>query len=178
MKNILLFFSLLIFTACHAQEVYDVEMLPFYRTKSYATESTKKIIVFSAPRTGSSLVYNVFKFLFEEDSKLLGHHFDSNSDHRVIKIHTLPDVNSMNKKDTLYVYTFRNPFDAAVSHYRITLRQDIDNKAFTYEVVNCHRKYLLFSNNMEKKKYRLIMLKYENFVNDIDYIFEQIENNL
>jgi len=90
---------------CQAQENYDVETLPTLRTQQYAAGTYKSIIIFASSRTGSSLVYNVFRFLFEDDSKLSAPHniFDLNC--RVLRTHRIPELETVKKKRcSLYFY--------------------------------------------------------------------------
>jgi hypothetical protein len=175
MKLIFILLLLLKSISCQAFQVYDVETMPEHRTQAYSTGPYKRIVIFSAPRTGSSLVYNIFKFLFEKDSCLSDHHYLI-TDRVVLKTHRPDQINQIEKNGTLYIFTIRHPFDASKSTYRITTRQILDNKAFAKELVQRQRNCLLISKKMEKDGHRIIRLKYENFVHDLDFIFDSIEN--
>ena len=91
------------------QDTFDVETLPCFRTKQYCMGPYKKIIVFSAPRTGSSLAYNIFRFLFEDESKIFSHHNDFNQNRLVLKTHKFTELARVEEKDVLYIFTIRNP---------------------------------------------------------------------
>lgn len=179
MKNFICFYLiafLVMSIICQAQDMYDVETLPTLRTKQYSIAPYKQITIFSAPRTGSSLIYNIFRFLFEEDSKLFAHHDVFTFDRLVLKTHLFTEMNSVEKENTLCIFTFRNPLDASISNYRITTRKDIRKKAFAQELINRHCNYLLFSEEMEKDERNVLRIKYENFADDLDFVLNLIEN--
>lgn len=181
MKNSALFSFLLIFISagmiCHAQEFFDVETLPCSRTKQFSPEPYKKIIVFSAPRTGSSLVYNLFRFLFEDGSKIFSHHFDFNQDRLVLKTHKIADLDLVEEDNVLYIFTIRNPLNACISNYRICPRKITDNRAFAEQLINKHRNYLILSEKMKNDGMNVVLLKYEDFTDNLDYLFDYIENH-
>lgn len=163
-------------SACYSQEIYDVETVPYLRTKEYPTPSRKKIVIFSAPRTGSSLVYNIFRFLFEEDAKLNEHHNSFNLDRVVLKTHRIGEIQLLEKENAICIFTFRNPFDACVSNFRICTRSFIDHKKFAQELVHRHSNALLFTEKLEKEGRHMIRLKYENFSDHLEALFEVIED--
>lgn len=158
------------------QATIDVETAPTLRTRSYSTGKYKNIVVFSAARTGSSLVYNIFKFLFEDDSTLLVNHIDFDVERVVRKTHSLNRIRSLDKENFLFIFTFRHPLQASISNYRITTDNKKDNKAFAKKLINTQSKYLTFSEEMEKEGLNMIRLKYEDFVDKIDFIFDKIED--
>src|ERR1700722_9694212 len=122
--SLLVFFS--INMVCRADEIYDVETLPSLRTKQYSMAPYKKIIVFSAPRTGSSLTYNIFRFLFEDDSKIFSHHNAFSQDRLVLKTHIFSELDLVEEENVLYIFTIRNPLNASISNYRICPRTITD----------------------------------------------------
>lgn len=178
MKFLALVSCLLLSLAVSAQEIYqDVESVPALRTQSYPAKDYKHIIIFSAQRTGSSLVYNVFRFLFEDSDKLFARHNNFTSDRVVLKAHTSKKFLSVDPARTLCIFTFRNPWDASISNYRICTRKTIENKAFAQKLINRHASYLLFSEQLQQKGQSLIRLKYEDFVDDLDSLFRCIEEH-
>lgn len=160
----------------YAHEVYDVETLPILRTKAYLPGNYKRIVVFSAPRTGSSLIYNVFKFLFEEDSKLSAPHDHFEWDRIVRKTHSFDQINSLDKRDSLCVFTFRHPFYAGISNYRVQSNNEIDYRRLAQGFVSWHYNYLCFSEKMENHGLNILRLKYEEFANNLDALFSRIES--
>lgn len=178
MKKLPLFFLLILVSSpCYAQEVYDVELLPALRTKRYDAGNYKKIVVFSAPRTGSSLVYNICRFLFEDDSKLLAHHNDFSLNRLVLKSHKFSEIKLIKKEKAFYIFTLRNPLTASISNYRICMQKVINDKFLAKEIVQRHYKVLLFSEYIEKKGRSVLKLKYEDFANNLDFIFDTIESH-
>lgn len=162
---------------CHGGEVYDVEMLPFYRTKQYPLTPSKKVVVFSAPRSGSSLVYNVLRFLFEDDSQLLAHHYVISQDRVVLKTHRFADLDMIEEQDVFYVFTLRHPREASISNFRICPREITDNKGFALELAERQRRYLFFSEAMEAEGRNICRLKYEDFNGCFDALFDFIERH-
>ncbi len=79
--RILLFLSsFLIFTHspnCFAQPKHTFPNLISLRTKQYPLEKYKKIIIRTPLRTGSTLVYNVVRTLFEDKENYNTNGFDS-----------------------------------------------------------------------------------------------------
>ena len=162
---------------CHAQKIYNVETAPSLRTKSYSRGPYKNIVIFSAPRTGSSLIYNIFKFLFEEDAYLLARHDRFNLDRAVLRTHRFNEFNLTDKENTLCVFTFRNPIDAVISHYRLYTQKPINTKKVAQTLINKQLKYLLFSQEIEKAGQSIIRHRFEDSVANMDFIFELIENH-
>ena len=105
-----------------AEELLDVETLATLRTQQYPMEPYKKIVIYSAQRTGSTLAYNVFKYLFENQNSLFCSHHKSNQDCFVSKTHQPPSLKDSNA--TLIVITIRNPADAIISAFRKESQKD------------------------------------------------------
>lgn len=170
-------FYLLLFAHVSAGELLDVETLPCHRTKQYPLAAHKQIIVFSAPRTGSSVVYNVFRFLFEDDSLLFSHHNEFTLDRLVLKTHKFLELErARDEDDVLYIFTLRNPLHACISNYRICPRKITDNQAFAKELAERHQHYLLSAETMAKEGKDVAILKYEDFADDLGHLFDCIEN--
>ena len=115
----LFFIFLNLNTICHSKEIYDVEILPSLRSQQYPLNLNKKIIIFSAPRTGSSLTYNIFRFLFEDDSMIFSRHDDFNLDRFVLKTHRFEELKLINEENVTYIFTLRNPIHTCLSHYAV-----------------------------------------------------------
>lgn len=175
---LVLYSFLLNFSHCEAysSEYLDIETLPIHRTKKYEADGFKKIIIFSAPRTGSSLTYNIFRFIFEEDSKLFSHHNDFSQDRLVLKTHKHDALNEVKEKDVLYIFTIRNPLEACISNARICPRVIKDQQAFAKELLNRHKRAILLCNQLQLQGRKVAWLKYEEFSKDLDILFRFIES--
>jgi hypothetical protein len=143
----------------------------------YPRGKYENIVVFSAQRTGSSLVYNIFKFLFEDDSELLSDHSKFDLGRVVLKTHRFSELDSTNKTNTLCIFTFRNPIQASISNFRICMRSSINNKELAKEFIQKHYAYFLFHKKKELEKWNVLNMRYEDFSNNIDHIFDIIENH-
>ena len=172
-------FSALIFMSIlgHADEVLNLESLPTLRTKLYPLNPYKKIVVFSAPRTGSSLTYNVVRLLFQNESSILSRHDDWNQDCFVLRTHRFHELQLLEESNTLFIVTIRNPIDSVVSNYRINPSpiQNIHN--FTKWLIHRYVEYIQFCENMKKEGRNVIFLRYEDFAENLDYLFDFIENH-
>lgn len=174
-----IFIGALVFLMCfnmkmEAFEFYDVETLPLQRTKQYMPGTHKKIVIFSAKRTGSSLLYNIFRFLFEEEAKLNSIHNDYSLDRIVLKTHIYEELGLVEEENPLFVYTYRNPIDAAISYYRVNSFQVHDLRAFAQETLMEQYEYLLLFKGIQNR-WNAISFKYEDFVENIDMVFKEIE---
>ena len=161
-----------------SSERLDVETLPSLRSQQYAMAPYKKIVIFSAPRTGSSLTYNVFRFLFEEDSKIhLEHHLFDNG-RSILKTHRFPEAALLNsKEEVLYIFRIRNPYSASVSNYRINSKIVVNKRKYAEELVKRHKDTLLFSERIEAEGKKVVRLFYEEFADNIDALFDAIEHH-
>ena len=123
------------------------------------------IIIFSPPRTGSTLVYNIFKSVFTDKVITKTHDF----------VYNIND---------LFVITIRHPYNCILS---ILMCNEV-----TTEPVNNNNNLTNATNNFMKcggKDYinnitniltckNIIVLNYDNFVHNYDYIFQIIENKI
>ena len=173
----LFFIFLNLNTICHSKEIYDVEILPSLRSQQYPLNLNKKIIIFSAPRTGSSLTYNIFRFLFEDDSMIFSRHDDFNLDRFVLKTHRFEELKLINEENVTYIFTLRNPIHTCLSHYRVVKEKKMSNKTFAKDLVNRHYRYLTFFEEMKNKGKKIAWLKYEDFSDNIEHTFDFIENH-
>lgn len=161
-----------------SQEMLDVETLPHFRSQQYSMEPYQKIVVFSAPRTGSSLIYNVFRFLFEDEAKLDAHHHDFDLNRRVLKTHRVIDLDQVEQEENvLYIFAIRNPFLACVSNYRISPRVIQYKQSYVEDLLNRHRDALLLSEKMEAEGKKVVRLFYEHFADHVESIFDFIETH-
>ena len=179
MRRFYLFLWVLIFVSsrdCGAYEIFDIETLPSFRSKQYSLEPYKKVIVFSASRTGSSLVYNVLRFVFESEGNLFCSHNEFNQRCSVLKTHKFSDLNLLEEKNVLYVITVRNPVDAIISNYRICPCVIVNIREFVEELICRHKECLLFAESMQNEGHNVVFIKYEEFEDNLDFIFNFIED--
>ena len=71
-----------------------------------------KIVVLASDRTGSTLLYNVLNYLFEDQEG-----FCTNTNKRVLLLHSLPRnlASSLDPKQTILITTIRDPLDIVAS---------------------------------------------------------------
>ena len=114
----------------------------------------KVIIQFSPPRSGSTLVFNILRELFPE--------------YVIKKVHNLPP----NHRLWPVIVTYRHPLDCIAS---IILRDGLEP---TDEVIEqTIRKFdgKVWDILQIKEGRRVLMLRYEDFVYEYDYIYEHFE---
>ncbi len=122
----------------------------------------KVIIQFGMIRSGSTLVFNILKELFNNYSIIKTHHYPT----ILQRIQSIP-----------IVATFRDPLDIICSS--IKRSEELPNR----EVIEKHIEVLHKNGfddfiKLEKNYKNKINLRYENFYNDYDHIFDKIENFL
>lgn len=115
------------------------------------------IIQFGPIRSGTTLIYNILQNIFET---------------QMLKCHKLYDGSK-----GVFIVTYRHPFDCIIS----TIQRDnleINNKNIidkTNEYLENGGKPLVLAFEQFKRGNNVVLLKYEKFVNDFDYIYEKIE---
>ena len=118
----------------------------------------QKIIFFSPIRTGSTYIWNILNKYY---------YFD------IPKHHSLKNIN-LNK---FYIVTIRNPLDSIISsatRYDITLTSQNVNK-YINEYLEEGGKDIL---NLDLKLDNVLLLKYEDFVDNEEYISKNLINFL
>ena len=118
-----------------------------------------KIILFSPPRSGSTLLYNILK--------------NTINNYEICKSHIFEyDINN------LYIITIRHPYNSMISIglcnkiniFNINTIDNIYNNYMNYGG-NC-----LINNNFEHDN--IIILRYETFFNNYNYIYNILEQKL
>lgn len=160
---------------CYAQSILDVETLPTLRTQQYSMNSYKKIVIFSGSRTGSSLIHNVFRFLFQNEKCLFVPHNEFNQDKYVLKTHRYIDIDSMDKNDVLYVVPIRHPLDACISACRIRSQPIANARDLCKDLMSRQIEHLKFAEKLKATGNHVIFLKYEDFTQDLSYLLDDIE---
>ena len=160
---------LLVFLSCFSIALFadflNVETLPRLRTLQYQKNPYDRIVVFSAPRTGSSVVYNVFRFLFEKKKALAFAHNDFRLDRSVLKTHNILKTENLQRRPekTLYVVTIRDPIQSCLSTYRIRTKPIDDVQALCQFLVGRLVKYFTFIEQLQKSGCAVAILRYEDF---------------
>lgn len=115
-----------------------------------------RIIQFSPIRTGSTLIYNILKEIMGENVEKL-HHFS-------------------NKKQLKYIVTIRHPYNSIISSI-LRYEKEINEKIL-YQSINEYLKNGgndILNHNLNNFD-NILLLRYENFNNNIDYIIDNICN--
>ncbi|HLB52599.1 MAG TPA: hypothetical protein VJK48_02680 [Chlamydiales bacterium] len=161
-----------------ASPFLDPENLPYSRTKMYSTGPYNKVVIYSAPRTGSSFVYNVFRYLFEEDKGLSLPHDPFHLGGKVRKTHDRKNVKALGKEGTLCIATIRNPIHASVSRYRTRKEPPQKLNDWCRSQISKQAKYLKRIEELKNEGYSVIVLKYEEIEGNFDALFSTIETQL
>lgn len=129
----------------------------------------KTVIIFSAGRTGSTLIFQVLKSLFSE----------------VIKAHDLQMKNGLFDSGLDCIVTTRDCVDSYLSKLRVVesngcekhFLKNIQNKNYLYSNIIQYKKELDYVRYVLKNyKGKILELEYEKFYDDYDYIFSNLES--
>ncbi len=152
------------------EPIIDLRTFVNERTHQYSFQGAEKIYVNTPPRTGSTLVYNVLRFLFERNNPR------SSDDPALNVIGKFHDP-ALFDRIAIYVSTLRHPFDAALSFYRVlsngygTLLPLSHLDYIVKSQVNAF-KYL---DALRARGFPCLILRFEEFANDFDSLFRSIE---
>ena len=120
----------------------------------------KSIVVCGIPRSGSTLVGQIFQEVF--------------SDLKIPKIHPTP--HELPSEDALVAITIRDPRDVVASLYRVRMSrggEDVGGrKGLETVVIQAHKHFGTLSKIQSRNKN--ILLRYEDFVHDYDIIYEAL----
>lgn len=125
-------------------------------------EKKKDILVFSVPRTGSTLIYNILKEVFGTGNIRAVHSFELPHDYIVIP--------------------FRDFRDSLVSWRTRDMKRksrDPKEKMNFLELLNYIiwiKRYIRIQRRYEKLNKKIVWLKYERFYNDYDYACDVVED--
>lgn len=163
------------FIILNADEGINISEQYFKRSQQYPTNGYKKIIVLSPYRTGSTFVFNVLRFLFEDLDNLSHHSFHNSNELIVKKTHN----NIHSDADTIFFCPIRNPIDTCFSRYRVWATCESETRFNTKRLNTIVEDYLFQMQQIKSLKARhkhTILLKYEDFVENFEFLFNQIEN--
>lgn len=136
-------------------------------------------MVFSAPRTGSSVVFNIFRYLFEDEQALLIPHNEFRMDRSIFKTHNTYEVGELQKKSgkNLFIITIREPVQSCISIYRISPPEE-DMKEACKKLIDLQVQYFNWISGLQNHGYPIVILRYEDFVRDpVQYLCGFIENH-
>ncbi|MCH9621208.1 MAG: hypothetical protein S4CHLAM20_06260 [Chlamydiia bacterium] len=158
MKNIII---CLIFTSL----VYCDLIYPYRDIKNppISLDEDIAIIQLGPMRSGTTIIYNILKYLFEDECVNV-HSFG-----KVTKMHILEDLpyHVFKKKKMIVCCTFRDPMNVIAS----VKRAGLNHKKVTDRAKSLNNSYF----NIKK----IINFKYESFENDqFEYVFNKLENEL
>ena len=184
MRKILLLACILISDIyCVSDTNINIENCALYRTQKYPLKNNKKIHLITPPRTGSTFVFNVLRFLFEEDdviSKKVVLYL-ARPDQNVIKNHSFK---RWNENTELIVSTIRNPIDSCFSlvvflQNRKGLKIS-QNNHLTSEIKRLvkHTMNIWEQLGIISETYPISFLKYEDFNDNLGRLFNILEKNM
>lgn len=139
------------------------------RNRKYPTANYNKVMQISPHRTGSTLVYNILRYLFEDGRNLHSSGFN-NKKHKVIKSHVTYHFNFDRE---IYFVTVRNPEESFYSWCRAHSISENDKKFTSHieEDIECWKEI----DSLLQKKKEVVVLRYEEFIKDTNIIFDAIE---
>lgn len=177
MKNLVLLFFLF-FSPLFAQEkaVIDLETLAYQRKETYSSGPYEKIIIYSMPRTASSLIYNLCRYLFEEDRFLSVAHHPFSKEKKVIKTHDHKNVKSLAPKNVLSIIPTRDPVQAALSKYRVMKEKPKDIPLWCKSQIKKERKFQKKVKKLEKAGCSILFISYEEIEKGVPYLLDKLEN--
>ena len=178
--NKIILLPLLLIQLTLLAESFNVETLPYLRTREYPKQPYDKIVVFSASRTGSSLVYNIFRFLFEKEEFLSSPHNEFLLSRSVLKTHKIPEIEILKqtKENILYIIPIRDPLQASISIYRIQTGSIKNMQTLCKTLINRQVQYLNYIESLKKAGYSIAIIRYEDVEKDsCHHLFNFITNH-
>jgi len=132
----------------------------------------KTVLQWSISRSGSTLVNRILRNVFSEV-----HYF-----HPIDCVIRMIDENSVEliggfpTKEFPVICTIRNPIDTAASLVRISKKKQEKHMSICHESLDHHRGFWAFVDSIRDDGKDVVVLKYESFWNNFDYIFKKLEN--
>jgi hypothetical protein len=154
---------LLFWTSASSDEPFiDLKELLSHRTRQYVVQSAQEICLNTPQRSGSTLVYNILRFLFDSQTLSL-----------VPKLHRFDHF----APNTLYICTLRHPVDASLSYYRALSngRTTSPSKGDLEWIVGQQVQAFQYLEALVARGYPCLFLRYEEFVDNFDLLFSNIE---
>lgn len=171
-KQLVLFSFCFVILGTNAHE--DIQKQYYKRSHQYTPHKYRKILVSTPARSGSTLVFNVLRFLFEDLDVLDKDTFCSD-------IGIVKKTHSMRYEGppTIIFVTIRNPIDACLSLYRVQLslenpeisKERLLNKTVSHFMTHMHK----LNKILQMKASNLVILKYEGFAANLENLLARIE---
>lgn len=172
-----IFFLFFLESFLFSSEFIDIGCAINQRTQQYLTGDYKNIYVVSPPRTGSTYIYNILRYLFENDkTKMKSFWGNEYNVHKVAKLHNFIEQDQENA----IIIPIRDPLYAIFSLYRISnekslINDDEINEEIIEGLVKNYTDFLyqyafILSNTDE-----YLLIRYENFFNKMSYVIKKLE---
>lgn len=163
-SGLFLFFG----TGLHSMEIeesIDINEAIKNRSQQYPLSGYSKIWVVAAPRTGSTLIYNILRYLFKDDPKS---QLRTSRIQDVWRVHCLP---GQIREDTFYVYLTRDPINACFSHIRIRrgfYKNKPETEATINSIINSYMAGMRAISKLRRTNAAVLELRYEDFDDNFD----------
>lgn len=170
--------AILLYSGCtYAEEFLDFKTQMENRTRIYPLENYERIYIISPSRTGSTVVCNVMRFLFEPQLV----ETVSSPDQKVHRSHLLPEHlyqshqrgEPLKDDGTLYFYTKRHPVEICFSLYRINYHSRNLQK-----IAGLAMGHFRNMSPVINDRPNFVPLEYEDFNENFDYLFSVVEREL
>lgn len=164
------------FSGLDGSYLNNIESLKNKRTKQYNLKGYSHILVCTPYRTGSTLLYNILRFLFENENNVksrAAYLFPGKKLHEniiVYKSHSYPQ----DLKSTIVISSIRNPVDACFSY--LMLKSIQNNEASIKRITETFISQLKDLEKFQDKYEDLVILNYEDFNDDFNFLLKEIEN--
>jgi hypothetical protein len=161
----------------------DLESLPSLRKKQYQLTGDDKFIIYSPARTGSTLLFEFFRFLFEDIHSLNAYCYGLENPKKVVyKIHSCNEQELIEKASPGYlVVPIRDFPSSVVSMYKAVLNDNRHVTDYHSFIEDLFREYVSIYTTAEKLQnngIKIIKLDYDLFSKDLDYIFDTLSKEL
>ena len=132
----------------------------------------KTVLQWSISRSGSTLVNRILRNVFSEVHKF--HPIDC-----VIRVFgcRVQGPTGFPTKEFPTICTIRNPIDTAASLVRISKKKQEEHMSICYESLDHHLNFWEFVDSIRGDGKDVVILKYESFWNNFDYIFKKLESH-
>jgi hypothetical protein len=131
----------------------------------------KTVLQWSISRSGSTLVNRILRNIFSEVHYF--HPIDC-----IIQVFgcRVQGLGGFPTKEFPVICTIRNPIDTAASLVRISKKKQEEHMSICHESLDHHRNFWEFVDSIRDDGKDVVILKYESFWNNFDYIFKKLEN--
>jgi len=131
----------------------------------------KTVLQWSISRSGSTLVNRILRNVFSEV-----HYFHPIDYNIWVFGCRVQGVSHFPTKELPAICTIRNPIDTAASLVRISKKKQEEHMPVCHESLGHHRSFWEFVDSIRDDGKDVVILKYESFWNNFDYIFKKLEN--